>query len=151
MNSKQTIEATVQERVNESLERFISIHFDNASFQVLPDEDDLPRVVSARYDAPKDVFIISFTTDAHKVMEVNDMIKVFLSLDERSITGFEFSQVKHSKKGFAPTLLQRLRERISADRNNISDAIRENNKVNLAQDVLRGKLDEDLQLALLHP
>jgi hypothetical protein len=74
------------------------------------------------------------------------MVKVFLSMDEKSITGFEFSQLK--KKGYAPTLIQRLREIISPARNNISDAIRENIKVNLAQDVLRGKLDEDLQLAM---
>lgn len=148
MTYSSKIQQSVQERVNDSLEQFISINHGNSRFEVLPDEEDLPHVVSARYDDERDVFIIRFTTDAHKVMEVNDMIKVFLSLDEKSITGFEFSQVKQSRRGFAPTLIQRLRDIISPDRNNVSEAIRENIKINLAQDVLRGKLDEELQLAL---
>lgn len=146
MTNKLTIQETVQEHVNESLERFISIHHDNASFQVLPDEEDLPHVLSARYDTDRDAFVITFSADPHNVQNVDDLIKVFISLDNKAISGFEFSQMKHSKRGFAPTLINRLRELIARDRHNVSEAIRENIKVNLAQDVLRGKLDKDLEL-----
>ena len=134
---KHSIEQTLQERVNESLDQFITVQHGTSRLDVLPAEDDLPQISRAEYDPQRDVIRVVFSEEPYNSVEVNDTLTVLQSEDGKTIIGFEIRKVRENRGRFAPTLTQRLRHSTNEYVHSLSDAVRENIKVNLAQDLLR--------------